>query len=118
MVKWCAAASAFAILAACGGTAPERIISPPATSVRFAAGPIASACLIHNRPAASRARCGCIQAVADRTLSQQQQQRSVVFFSDPGQLQDIRQSDAPGNERFWNAWKNFAETAEVQCQSV
>ncbi|MBW4707118.1 hypothetical protein KX928_04895 [Roseobacter sp. YSTF-M11] len=124
MVRLGAAAGGLLLLLACGGTAPDRrsadtgISDPQAIPVSFASGPIGTACLVHDRPNATRARCGCIQAVADRTLTQQQQKRSVVYFSDPGLLQDVRQSDAPGNARFWEAWKNFAETAETVCRGL
>ncbi|WP_299673862.1 hypothetical protein [uncultured Roseobacter sp.] len=113
-------------LAACGGgNAPQQTaaLSPPPLPVadgtpQFASGPIGTACLVHRRPGATRERCGCIQAAANQTLTPAQQKRSVRFFSEPGQLQDVRQSDAPGNERFWTAWKRFAETAETFCREV
>lgn len=114
------------ILSACGGRntpPPQPVLSPPplpvaGSSVQFASGPIGTACLVHRRPGATRERCGCIQAAANQTLSQSQQQRSVRFFSEPGQLQDVRQSDNAGNRAFWEAWKRFAETAETFCGDI
>lgn len=111
----------MALLAGCGGgsieTPPPRIAAAafPEGAVPFAEGAIGNACLVHRRTGATRSRCGCIQAAADLTLSQSEQQRGTAYFSDPGQLQDVRQSDSPANERFWQAWTRFAETAEALC---
>ena len=125
MLRLAALLTAALVLCACGGReAPRQIsVAPPAPPVgggapQFASGPIGTACLIHKRPGATPARCGCVQAAANNTLNQAQQQRSVLFFSEPGRLQDIRQSDAPANERLWEAWKRFAETAEALCAKV
>ncbi|MEP2640821.1 hypothetical protein [Roseobacter sp.] len=113
-------------LSACGAPdAPQqtRTLTPPTRPaetgvIPFASGPIGAACLAHQRKGATRARCGCVQAAANQTLSAEQQQRSVRFFSEPGQLQDVRQSSAPGNERFWDAWKQFADRATLLCGDV
>jgi hypothetical protein len=111
------------VLVACGGgntieTPPPDIaaLAVPEGGVPFASGPISSACLSDRRAQSSRARCGCIQAVADATLSNSQQRRATAYFDDPGSLQEVRQSDNPGNERFWSAWSSFAETAEQLCR--
>lgn len=111
-------------LTACVDRSKTSSISQPGTAItvndatpRFASGPIATACLIHDRRQASAERCGCIQAAADLTLSQAQQQRSVRFFSEPDLLQEIRQSDTPSNQRFWDSWQLFAETAQSLCSS-
>ena len=123
MVRLLVFLSAAVFMSACGGT-PEpsnqglQISQVPPNATRFATGPIGTACLIHDRAKASRARCGCIQAAADQTLSQSQQQRSVRYFSEPGLLQEVRQSDNPANERFWQAWKVFSGRAEALCQGT
>lgn len=83
---------------------------------KFANGPIGNACNLHNRRAANNARCGCIQAAANLTLSQEEQMRAVRFFGEPELLQAIKLSDTPTNERFWYAWARFADTAEDLCQ--
>jgi hypothetical protein len=70
-----------------------------------------------DRRAATRTRCGCIQAVADRELSNGDQRRGVRLFKDPHEAQEIRQSDRSGDERFWLAWKAFGNTAETLCAS-
>jgi hypothetical protein len=113
------------VLGACGGgntleTPPPDIaaLAVPAGGVPFATGPIGSACLSDQRAQSSRARCGCIQAVADATLSDSQQRRATAYFDDPGSLQEVRQSDNPGNERFWSDWTRFADTAEQLCRQT
>lgn len=112
-----------ALLASCTGEPPaSRSINPdlPAVDIssapRFAQGPLATACNIHNRRTANAEQCGCIQAAANLTLSQAEQQRAVRFFSEPELLQSVKLSDTPENERFWYRWARFAETAERMCE--
>jgi hypothetical protein len=120
-------------LAACGGgnrnvpdDAPVRVDlgglglgiegETPAV-LPFATGPIQKACQADGRKAASRARCGCVQAVADRELSSADQRRGAGYFKNPGKLQEVRQSDNAGNERFWRAWKAFGQSAAAVCKN-
>ncbi|AVL53852.1 hypothetical protein CEP88_15415 [Roseobacter denitrificans] len=107
-------------LAACGGggaTPAPKTLTPVSLegAQRFATGPIGTACNIHNRRTASQARCGCVQAAANLTLTQAEQQRSARFFAEPELLQQVKLSDSPASERFWYAWAAFAQTAEVLC---
>ena len=108
--------TAFSMLAACGGGPRSgggyRGAAPV---VLFAQGPIYDACQRQNRKAANRSRCGCVQAVADMSLSQADQKRGAGYFRDPGKLQEVRQSDGRANERFWKAWKAYGERAEGLC---
>lgn len=111
-------------LAACGGGSGDTPL-PRATTAqidlgsapRFAQGPVGTACKIHNRQVATAQKCGCIQAAADMTLSQSQQQRAARFFAEPELLQQVKLSDTPPDERFWQTWARFAETAELLCES-
>ncbi|MEL7027398.1 MAG: hypothetical protein AAGO57_09260 [Pseudomonadota bacterium] len=80
------------------------------------AGDIERACLGAERSSASRTLCGCIQDAADLTLSTQDQRRAAAFFRDPHQAQVVRQSDRRSDERFWDRYKQFGETAESFCQ--
>lgn len=89
---------------------------PAPVALPFATGPIYRACQAEGRKSASRARCGCIQAVADRSLSGTDQARGAKYFANPGRLQEVRQSDNAGNERFWLAWKAFGQDAAAQCR--
>ena len=108
--------AAFA-LAACGG-GTRYASGPSAPAVLFASGPIQQACQKAGRKAASRARCGCVQAVADQELSARDQKRGARYFSNPAALQDVRQSDASGNERFWKAWKAYGARAAELCRGT
>lgn len=98
-------------------TAPAPVPVAAPAPLPFATGPIFRACQADNRKAASRARCGCVQAVAERSLSNADQKRGAKFFKDPGALQEVRQSDNPRNERFWLAWKAFGQDATAQCRN-
>ncbi|NNE52962.1 MAG: hypothetical protein HKN30_11240 [Sulfitobacter sp.] len=104
-------------LAACGGGSryADRGGAPV---VLYATGPIQKACLAEGRRAASRARCGCIQAVADRELSGTDQRRGARYFKNPHALQQVRQSDGATNERFWKAWKAYGQKAAQLCSGT
>ncbi|APX90263.1 hypothetical protein BV394_11450 [Brevirhabdus pacifica] len=79
------------------------------------AGPIERACLSGGRKSANRALCGCIQRVADSTLSWSEQRRAAKFFSDPHKAQETRQSSNRKDEQFWRTYKSFGRTAESYC---
>ncbi|MHA6265021.1 hypothetical protein ACXYMO_17615 [Arenibacterium sp. CAU 1754] len=100
-----------AFLSSCGGGS-NRSGGPVA---RSASGPIATACLQAGRKAASRERCGCVQSVANASLSSSDQRRGASFFSNPQSAQDIRQSDNASNEAFWKRWKAFGAQAAKVC---
>ncbi len=101
--------AAILLLSACGGGG-----SP--TAVRsFATGPIHTACLRSDQRAANSALCGCVQASANVILSRNEQARAVAFFRDPNLAQVTRQSDRAGDERFWQKYRQFVETAERSC---
>lgn len=80
------------------------------------AGTIERACMAGGRKAASRALCGCIQDVADITLSWRDQRRAAKFFREPHKAQETRQSSDLGDKRFWKTYKNFGATAEAYCR--
>ena len=92
---------AAALLLAAGGTA--------------SAGVIERACMKSDRPAANRSLCGCIQSVADATLTRGEQRRAAKFFSDPHMAQVVRQSDVATDEMFWKRYKAFGATASNYC---
>jgi hypothetical protein len=106
------------VLAACSSSgsrnAAVRVIGPQ-SSVLFATGPIYSACQRGGRDQASRARCGCVQAVANQSLASGDQQRGAEFFTNPHQAQEVRQSDRPVDERFWRRWKDYSSRAAQLC---
>jgi len=77
---------------------------------------IERACLRSDRNGADRALCGCIQDVADLTLTARDQKLASSFFSDPQKAQDIRQSDRRSHERFWERYKEFGAAAKEYCR--
>lgn len=79
------------------------------------AGPIDNACVRSERGAQNPALCGCIQQVADMTLSRSDQRRAAGFFRNAQQAQDVRMSKSAGDNQFWDRYKNFAATAEAYC---
>ncbi len=97
---------AFATVAACGGGS------------RGASGDISKACLEADRRAASPELCSCVQQVANQSLSNGDQARAAVFFSDPQLAQDPRQSDNSGDERFWLRYRAFTDLAAQICQPI
>lgn len=103
-------------IAGCGGSGPrdaDRVIAMRAAPVAY--GPISRACQQSGREGRSSKLCGCIQAAADMTLTSSQQRRSVSFYSDPHLAQEIRQSDRPVDEEFWEAYANYGDLAEQLC---
>ena len=79
------------------------------------AGPIDSACVRSDRATRSGALCGCIQQVADQTLSRADQRRAARFFHDADEAQQVRMSKSDADNAFWARYKNFAATAEAYC---
>lgn len=109
---------AAVVLAACTGGG-SRYSSANAVRVQpavlFATGPIYSACAQSGRKQASRAQCGCVQAVADQSLRPDDQRRGAAFFKDPGEAQEVRTSGRASDERFWLRWKAFGDRAAQVC---
>lgn len=101
-------------LAGCGGA--NRFEGDPRAGRPVASGPISDVCLRSDRKARSPALCGCIQAVANQTLSGAEQRRAVGFYSDPHSAQEVRTSTRLGDQRFWEAYTAYAERAERVCR--
>lgn len=101
-------------LSACGGA--NRFEGDPRGGRPMASGPISDACLASDRKARSPALCGCIQAVANQTLSRAEQRRAIGFYRDPHSAQEVRTSTRPADQRFWTAYKAYAERAEQVCR--
>ena len=79
------------------------------------AGPIDNACIRSERGARNPALCGCVQQVADMTLSRGDQRRAAGFFRNAQQAQDVRMSKSDADNQFWARYKAFAATAEAYC---
>jgi hypothetical protein len=69
-----------------------------------------------DRKARNPRLCGCIQTVANMSLTPSEQRRATKFFADPHLAQEVRQSDNRSNEAFWKRYVLFAEQAESGCQ--
>jgi hypothetical protein len=67
------------------------------------------------RKGATRDRCGCVQAVANKSLSSSDQRLGASFFADPHKAQEIRQSTSNSHSEFWNRWKAFGDEAAKIC---
>ena len=91
------------------------IVVMAASAAMVSAGTIERACNKSDRKAANRALCGCIQDVADATLSNKDQSLAAKFFKDPHMAQEIRQSDRSSHEAFWKRYKEFGATAKTYC---
>ncbi|MCA0042840.1 hypothetical protein [Celeribacter litoreus] len=86
-------------------------LSPLTASART----IEKACMASDRAANNVALCGCIQQVADMTLTNSDQRQAAKFFEDPQKAQDIRQSDKESHEAFWLRYKEFGNVAAEYC---
>lgn len=95
--------------------AASAALALPLFATAAAAGPIQSACLRSDRDAANRNLCNCIQQVADMTLASGDQRRAAKFFTDPDKANETWLSKRPGDDAFWERYKNFGATAEVYC---
>ena len=78
-------------------------------------GEIGRACMAGGRSAANPDLCSCVQGVANQSLGASDQRRAASFFADPQSAQQIRQSDRPGDEAFWDRYRAFADRAEAIC---
>ena len=76
---------------------------------------IERACMKSDRASGQRALCGCIQDAANLTLTSRDQKLAATFFKNPDRAQEIRQSDRPAHEAFWERYRNFGRTAEHFC---
>lgn len=80
---------------------------------RAHAGQIEAACIGSDRSGGNRALCGCIQAVADGTLSGRDQRQAAAFFAEPHLAQEARTSGR--TTAFWERYKRFGALAEERC---
>lgn len=80
------------------------------------AGPIDSACVRSERARGNAPLCGCIQQVANRSLSRSDQRRAADFFRDPHRAQEVRSSKSDRDNAFWRRYRNFATQAEALCR--
>ncbi|WP_255418600.1 hypothetical protein [Paracoccus sp. JM45] len=80
------------------------------------AGPIDSACVRSDRARGNAPLCGCIQQVANQTLSRSDQRKAASFFRDPHRAQEVRTSKRDSDNSFWRRYRSFATQAERLCR--
>ncbi|MDO5613213.1 MAG: hypothetical protein Q4G14_08230 [Paracoccus sp. (in: a-proteobacteria)] len=80
------------------------------------AGPIDSACVRSDRARGNAPLCGCIQQVANQTLSRADQRRAAQFFREPHKAQEVRMSKRDADNAFWARYRSFASSAEMYCR--
>lgn len=80
------------------------------------AGPIDTACVRSDRARGNAALCGCIQQVANQSLSRADQRRAAQFFRDPHRAQEVRTSKREADSAFWRRYRSFATRAETLCR--
>ena len=78
-------------------------------------GEIGQACLASGRSGASARTCGCVQAVANRSLTRSEQSRVAGFFEEPERAQALRVRDDAASERLWVRYRAFADNAAAVC---
>ena len=104
--------AALLILFSCGSSNSSR----SSGSVKlFAKGPIYSACKSAGRKKATKQRCGCVKAIANKSLTANDQRRGASFFKNPQKSQEVRQSSSNRDKRFWKRWKEYSNNAARSC---
>jgi hypothetical protein len=104
----------LALLAGCGGNRYERTDS--GTVMRLSTGPISRACIASDRKARNPRLCGCIQTVADQSLSGRDQRKAARFFRNPQRAMDVKMSKTTADDAFWDRYKLFASRSERSCR--
>lgn len=113
-MKLLAAILITALVAGCGGNRFDRNDSGAVT--RFSSGPISRACLSSDRKARNSRLCGCIQTVANQSLSGGDQRKAARFFGNPQRAHDVWMSKSPSDDAFWERYKAFASRSERSCR--
>ncbi|MCR9170775.1 MULTISPECIES: hypothetical protein [Marivita] len=114
-MKFLAALMVTALVAGCGGS--NRFDRNDTGAVtRFSTGPISRACLSSDRKARNSRLCGCIQTVANQSLSGSDQRKASQFFSDPQRAHDTWMSQSRADDAFWERYKAFAARSEQSCR--
>lgn len=80
------------------------------------AGAINRACMAADRKSASPQLCGCIQKVANKSLTRFDRKLAARFFTDPQKAQEVRMSDRPKDEAFWDRYEAFGRNAAKACR--
>src|SRR6056297_1466207 len=113
-MKLLAAVLVTALVAGCGGG--NRFDRSDSGVMRFSSGPISRACLSSDRRARNARLCGCIQTVANRSLSGADQRKASRFFRDPQRAMDVKMSKTAADDAFWDRYRAFASRSEGLCR--
>lgn len=76
---------------------------------------IERACLASDREKATPSLCGCIQDLANLTLSGSDQRLVARMLTNPDRAEKIRMSGRASYEKFWERYKAFGEAAQEFC---
>lgn len=87
----------------------------PIMATSVFAGSIERACLRSDRGSANPAICGCIQQVADMTLTGRDQRKAAKMMADPDLAHEVWISKREADDAFWERYKSFGQTAEAYC---
>ncbi len=79
------------------------------------AAQIKRACLASDREAATRARCSCIQRVANQALTRSDQKTVAKWFTDPHKAQELKMSKTARDDALWDRYQNFGQMAQAIC---
>jgi len=79
------------------------------------AAQIKRACLASDRQAATRARCSCIQRVANDALSRSDRKTVAKWFTDPHQAQELKMSQTARDDALWDRYLAFGQLAKAVC---
>lgn len=79
------------------------------------AGPINRACLKLPQASARPQLCGCIQQVADMTMSRRDQRMAAKILKAPDKAQEVKMSRKASDDAFWDRYTAFGDTAQAMC---
>jgi len=79
------------------------------------AGVIQRACMQANRKA-SPELCRCIQKVANKSLNMLERRKVALWFGDPHQAQEVRQSDSRSDAKLWERYTAFGDRVARTCR--
>ena len=84
--------------------------------VSLATGPISKACTTSDRRDANKMVCGCIQSIANQSLTSADQKLAATFYDDPQKAQDVKMSKSSSHDAFWDRYKVYASRSERSCK--
>lgn len=80
------------------------------------AGPVETACLASARASGNQSLCGCVQKVANITLSGSDQRLVAQFFLNPDKAEQVRMQSTASANAFWGRYTQFGAQAQMACK--